>query len=328
MKTRVLVLGTGGTIAGQTVGEAGSYTSGQVPVESLLQQLRYVEQSLEIRGEQIANIGSQDITAKVWRRLLDRIAAAFNNDEADAIMITHGTDTLEETGFLLDLTLPGVKPVVLVSAMRPANVIGSDGPRNLACGLRVAIAHSSAGRGVLAVSGDRIFAVKDLYKASTHGIDAFRSFPGAQIGTVTPGKLRYEMPQSEAPWRGTYRLPDDGLLPRVPIFYGCAAADPLDMEAVIDSGIAGIVVAGLGHGNLPGAVLDALVGAASDGLVVVRSSRVNEGAVTRNLEIDDDRFGFVSGGVLNPQKSRILMQLLLANGIKDRALQQAAFDQF
>lgn len=326
---RVLVLATGGTIAGQAdSATAVNYTSGQVPVGELLSMLEQAGMPANVTAEQVANVGSQDMDAAIWRTLHDRIRTAFISDAADAVIITHGTDTVEETGFLLDLLLPPGRAIVLVSAMRPANVIGSDGPRNLANGFRAALDPASRGRGVLVVLGDSIFAARDVYKASTRGTEAFRAFPGGAIGAVSPATLRYHAPPDDAPWRGRYAFPRNGAFPRVPILYAHAGMDKGVTEAVLRSGVAGVVSAGVGHGNIPRPMLEALARAAAAGMPILRASRVQEGTVTRNLEVDDDRLGFLSAGFLSPQKSRILLQLLLANGVDYPAARQAAFDLF
>lgn len=314
---RILVLGTGGTIAGQAHSDAsGAYRSGAIAVDGLLPP---GPMDVEVTTEQIANIGSQDMTRDIWRRLHARITSAFASDEADGIIITHGTDTLEETGFFLDLTLPAGRPVVLVSAMRPANAVGSDGARNLVCGMTVAASPDSPERGVLAVLGDRVFTAADAYKATTHGVDGFDSYPRGAVAEVSPSSVTYLSAPLAAPLRGQFEVPDR--LPSVAILYVHADMDVAVVEAVLRSGIEGLVIAGVGHGNAPEPVLTAL---AASGLPVVRSSRIGRARVRRNTEVDDDRLGFIAGGTLNPAKCRILLQLLLA---QKAAPFQDAFDR-
>ena len=326
--SRILVLGTGGTIAGHSASAgSASYRSGQVEIADLLPNLAEAGIEGRIASEQIANIGSQDMDAGVWRALHVRITGAFAANEADAVVIAHGTDTLEETGFWLDLTLPAGRPVVLTGAMRPANAIGGDGPRNLACALRVATDQASRDRGVLAVLGDGVFQASDVYKSATEGTQAFRSHPRGRLATVTPGGLRYLAPPDPAPWRGCYH-PARGPAPRVAILMAHVDMDMTIVEAFLATELQGLVLAGVGHGNAPRPVLERLARAAADGLAVVRSSRIGAATVSRNTEVDDGAMGFVAGGPLNPAKCRILLQFLLAAPASDRVRMQAVFDRF
>lgn len=321
---RILVLATGGTIAGM----AGSatrhdYRPGQIGIEDYLARASELGLQAELSGRQIANIGSEDIGPPVWSVLHAQIAAALANDECDGIVVTHGTDTAEETAFLLDLTLPTQKPIVLVGAMRPADAVGYDGLRNFANAVRVAGDGRAAGRGVLVVMGDRVFAARDVRKVRTRGADdAFRGFPRGSVALVTPSALEW----FGAPWRerggARYGYPEQ--LADVPVLYVHAALDPRLIRRVVTPDTRGIIIAGVGEGNMPGPVRDQLADMASQGLLVVRASRVDEGLVDR--EPDDGAAGFVAARALNPQKARLLLQLLLAEGIADPAAIQAAFD--
>lgn len=328
-RPRLLVLATGGTIAGRADSAiAGRYASGEVGIDALLAFTADLGIEADLVAEPVAAVGSQDMDAAIWDRLHGRIAEVFANDQADGVIVTHGTDTAEETAFLLDLVLPPGRPVVLVGAMRPANVLGADGPRNLANAIRVAGDPASYGRGVLVVLGDAVFGARDVRKALTSGTDAFRAVPGGPLATVSPASLRYFAPPVAASWRGRYRLPPLGAWPPVAVLYAHANMDMAVAHAILSTKPAGVVLAGVGHGNASAAVLKALAGAAGQGVSVVRSTHLNEGTVTRNLEVDDDASHFIAGGSLNPQKCRILLQLLIADGVDDIAGQQRIFDGF
>jgi L-asparaginase len=240
------------------------------------------------------------------------------------VVITHGTDTAEETAFLLDRTLPTDKPIVLTGAMRPADALGSDGMRNLATALRVAADGGAAGRGVLVAMGDQVFAARDVRKAATQGPEAFRGYPRGSIAAVSPSSLEWFGPPARAGEAALFGWPSS--LPRVDVVYAVAAMDRASVDAALAAGAKGIVLAGLGQGNAPHEVLEALGEAAARGVVVVRSSRTDQGLVDRNVEVDDDAYGFVAARALNPAKSRILLQLLLASGVDDPARIQAAYD--
>ena len=240
------------------------------------------------------------------------------------VIITHGTDTAEETGFLLDLTLPTDKPIVLVGAMRPADAVGADGMRNFANAVKVASDTQAAGRGVMLVMGDAILAARDARKAATSSIDAFRSFPRGPLARVTPANLDWFAPPHRAGQGARYPFPHR--LPRVAILTAGAGMDQKPVEALLGIGARGIVLAGMGHGNAPQVVIDALARAAASGVPVVRATRVDEGLVDRNVEVEDDALGLVAARALGPAKARMLLMVLIANGITDPARIQAAFD--
>ncbi|MBV7264788.1 asparaginase [Erythrobacter ani] len=321
----LLVLATGGTIAG-IAGAATrhDYRPGQIAIEDWLADAAEFGLSAELTGKQIANIGSEDIGPAIWTRLHSEITAAMADDAVDGIIVTHGTDTAEETAFLLDLTLPATKPVVLVGAMRPADVVGSDGMRNFVNAVRVAGDAGASGRGVLVVMGDRVLAARDVRKVRTRGTDdAFRGFPRGGIALVTPSALEW----FGNPWRegegARFGYRED--LPEVPILYVAAGIGPDLVDRILGDDAKGIIVAGAGEGNMPENVRRRLAEHAQRGLVVVRASRVDEGLVDRE-EGEDDANRFVAARALNPQKSRILLKLLLGEGVSDLEEIQAAFD--
>jgi L-asparaginase len=317
------VLATGGTIAGEA-GDAvrHDYRPGQLGIDEMLAKVAQLGIPAQLTGKQIANIGSEDMTPAVWRELYRETAAAMADPECDGIIITHGTDTVEETAFLFDLTLPTYKPVVFVGAMRPADAVGSDGLRNFANALQVMRSGEAAGRGVLVVMGDRVIAARDVRKARTRGVDAFEGFPRPSVALVTPSALEW----FGAPWRvgeePRFVFPDP--LPDVPILYVHAGMTPDYVDRLITGRTRGIVVAGLGEGNMPEAVRDRLAALAARGIAVVRSSRLDEGLVDRHPQDSANRF--VAARALGPPKARILLMVLIANRVADAAEVQAAFD--
>jgi L-asparaginase len=323
---RILVLATGGTIAGQADPRAsGAYKSGQITGEQLIQAVPGLDKLASLNAEQISSIGSQDMNDKVWFALASRIQQAFDKNEADGIVITHGTDTLEETAFFLDNVVKGDKPVVIVGSMRPATAVSADGPGNLYEAVQIAADPRSRGRGVMAVLNDKIEAARSVTKTNTTSIETFASPNGGPIGYVdTAGGVRF-MAQASGPKRATYALPASEPLPRVEIIYSHANMDAIPVEDAISHGAKGIVLAGVGDGNTSNQALEALEAAAKKGIIVVRSTRVRSGFVTRNVEVDDDKDGFVVSEDLNPQKARVLTQLLIASGVTAPADMQRAF---
>ncbi len=322
---RVAVLATGGTIAGQADARAANaYNAGAVSAQQLVQAVPGIEKVATLATEQVASIGSQDMNDKVWFALAKRIQQIFDRNEADAVVITHGTDTLEETAFFLDNVLRTDKPVVIVGSMRPSTATSADGPSNLYEAVEVAADPHARGRGVMIVLNDTIQAARWSTKTNTTEVQTFESPNAGPIGYVDPASVRFLTP----PFTRTgakYALPSGDQLPRVDIVYSHSNMDGVQIDNAVANGAKGIVLAGVGDGNTSKDALAALTRAAQKGVVVVRSSRVGSGFVNRNVEVNDDKNGFVVSLDLNPQKARILTQLLIANGITSPAQVQQAF---
>ena len=322
MTTRLTVLATGGTIAGIAGSAiAKDYRAGEIGIDAYLEDVGDLGLEAELSGRQIANIDSADIGPQVWAPLHAAILEALADESCQGVIVTHGTDTLEETAFLLDLTLPATKPVVLVGAMRPADAVGYDGMRNFANAVRVAGDPDAAGRGVLVVMGDRVHSARDVRKAQTRATEAFRGFPRESVAIVTPSRLDW----FGAPWR----VGDDASLrflplPDVPILAVYAGMTATAAARQLADNPAGIVVSGLGEGNMPDPVRQISVEHARRGCLVVRASRTDEGLVDR--EPQDDANGFVASRALAPPKARLLTALLIANGITEPAEAQRHFD--
>ncbi len=323
----ILILATGGTIAG-TAGAAlkRDYRPGQIGIDAFIDQAEAMGVPARLTGKEIAAIGSEDIGPDIWRKLHSACSAAMVDPGVDGVVITHGTDTAEETALLLDLTLPTNKPVVLVGAMRPADAVGSDGMRNFINAVRVASDPDASGRGVLLVMSDRVISARDARKARTTGTDAFRGFPRDSVGSVTPSSLDW----FGDPWAtdrpARFDFPD--AFPIVPILHAYAGMQPELVDCLIGGTgerASGLVLAGFGDGNAPAAIRDALAKTARNGTVIVRASRVDEGLVDRDDE--DTGAGFVAARGLNAVKARILLQVMLASGISDPAVIQQAFDR-
>jgi L-asparaginase len=276
-----------------------------------------------LSAEQVSSIGSQDMNDEVWFKLARRVNELQAASEVDGVVITHGTDTMEETAFFLDNVTSGSKPVVLVGSMRPSTAISADGPLNLFEAVKVAASPEASGRGAMVVLNDTIHGARDVTKTHTTSVSTFRSPNLGPIGAVSPDEVRFFEPPKGA-GQPRYTLPAAPPLPRVDIIYSHSnmTADPVD--DAVRGGAEGLVLAGVGDGNTSKAALDALTAAVTKGIVVVRGTRTGAGAVMRNIEVDDDKLGFVAAYELNPAKARVLLQLLLANGVTDPgAIQQA-----
>jgi L-asparaginase len=322
---RILVLGTGGTIAGAGGGATGAaYRPGGLALDSFVAHLSALGLDSELVPQEIARIGSQDIGWAEWQALHSACTRAIGDPTVSGVIITHGTDTAEETGFLLDLTLPTDKPIVLVGAMRPADAVGADGMRNFANAVKVASDTQAAGRGVMLVMGDSVLAARDARKAATAQIDAFRSYPRGPLARVSPASIDWFGPPHRVGETARYAWP--ATLPRVAILTAGAGMDAQPVEALLGIGCKGMVLAGMGQGNAPRVVIEALSQAAAAGVPVVRSTRVDEGIVDRNVEVDDDAMGLVAARALGPAKARMLLMVLIASGITEAGAVQAAFD--
>lgn len=323
---RIRVLATGGTIAGSgAAGTGRAYVPGRIGIAQMAAEVQALGIAAELEAVDIAAIGSQDIGWAEWDRLHRGIVEARASPDIAGVIVTHGTDSAEETALLLDLTLAADAPVVLVGAMRPADAVGSDGMRNFANAVRVASDPGAEGRGVLVVMGDQVFAASDVRKAATSSVDAFRGFPRGPLGNVSPSSLDWFGPPARRGEAARFAWPQ--ALPQVDILSAYAGMNACTVEALIGCGARGLVLAGMGQGNAPAAVLNALAEAARSGVPVVRASRVDQGYVDRNLEVDDDARGFAAARSYNPAKARILLQLLIASGITDAAVMQAHFDR-
>ncbi len=324
---RIIVLATGGTIAGQASNRAAiGYDAGKVTGAALVSAVPGLDKLATISAEQISSIGSQDMNDKVWFALAHRIADIFAKNEADGVVITHGTDTMEETAIFLDSVVKSDKPIVLVGSMRPSTAVSADGPANLYEAMEVAASPAARGRGVLVVLNDTIHSARLVEKSNTTSVQTFISANGGPAGFVDPSSIRFAGPPTGAA-RKTYALPANAPLPRVDIIYAHANMDAALIEDAVKGGAKGLVLAGVGDGNGSQAAIDALAKAAKQGVVVVRASRVGSGYVNRNVEVDDDKLGFAVSLDLNPQKARVLCQLLIANGTVDPKVVQAAYGE-
>ena len=312
-KPNVVILATGGTIAGAAAtGTQSGYTSGAVTIDAMITAVPGIKDLANIKGEQISNVGSQDMSFDIMLKVARRINELMKRDDVDGIVITHGTDTMEETAYFLNLVVKGNKPVVMVGSMRPSTAVSADGPLNLYNGVGVAVDPNAKGRGVLVVMNDWIQAAHSLTKTSTTAVQTFMSPLRGLVGVAAYGKNDF---YNNPTWKHTSgsEFDVDGVdkLPRVDVVFACADMPPDLIDASVANGAKGIVIAGVGNGNMNKASLDAAANAVKKGVVVVRSSRVPIGSVGRNVEVNDDEMGFIASDELNPQKARILLSLAL-----------------
>jgi L-asparaginase len=324
---RIAVIGTGGTISslGPSSLDVLDYPDfGQkLSCEALLERFpetRLVADPIALTFRQV---GSTEIGPEEWAELRAAIHRIARDDPAVAgFVIPHGTATLEETGFFLNLTLAVAQPVVLVGAQRPASALGSDAGMNLVNALRVAGSSEARGKGVLAVLNDEIHAARDVVKTSTYRLQTFRSLDFGALGHVDgDGVHFYRSPSRkhmpDTPFAGLPLAP----LPRVDIVYSYAGADGALVDAAVVAGARGIVSAGFAPGSPTPQQREALERAAKSGVVIVQCSRAASGRVAPRRRLRES--GIVAGEDLSPQKARILLMLALSTTTDIATIQQA-----
>ena len=314
----VVILATGGTIAGAGTSSTGSaYTSGQVKIEAMIDAVPNIRSLANLRGEQTANVGSQDMNVKVWLDLAKRINELLATKEVDGIVVTHGTDTQEETAYFLNLVVKSDKPVVLTGSMRPSTALSADGPLNMYNAVAIAASPKAKGYGVMVLMNDDIHSAHDVKKMITTPVHTFESPLEGLLGTCIFGEVEFfHKPFGKHTVDSEFSVDGVKELPRVDIVYTCADVSPDLIDIMVKAGAKGIVIAGVGDGNMNAGTLEAAKRATQAGIPVVRASRVPVGAVLIKGEIVDEDFGTVSSADLNPQKARILLMLALLK--KDR----------
>ncbi len=305
-RARLVLLSTGGTIASraQAADRLVHYKLDQAgpPLDPDL--LGLVEGFADIRHEEVVRMPSSDLGQAQLLELARRVHAHLASPDVDGIVITHGTDTLEETALFLALTTPPGKPVVMTAAMRPGGALGSDGPRNFLGAVRVAADQGARGRGVLVVMDDEIIAAPCARKRHANAVAAFRPEAGGLIGEVLPDRI--VLAGGAPDGLPGFDVTGCAALPRVEILYAYQDAPAFLFDAVVASGAAGIVLACTGNGTLSTMAKAAVADAIGKGLVVVRSSRTGAGRVTWAESAG------IPSGPLNPQQARILLSLALS----------------
>ncbi len=306
LPSKIVILGTGGTLAGTATepGDNVGYRAAQIGIAEIVARIPALA-GVPIETEQVAQIDSKDMSYAIWRALAKRVAFHLGRDDVAGIVVTHGTDTLEESAYLLQRVLAPGKPVALTAAMRPANALQSDGPQNLVDA--VCVARYAGAKGVVAVLAGRIHGAFEVRKLHTYRIDAFGSGDAGPIGVVQEGVLTLWRTWPECAALGLHVLARD-TPPRVVTVMSHADADGGIVDALLAHGVDGIVVAGTGNGSLHHALEAALRRAQGEaGVAVLRCSRVACGPV---LPTANDVFE--SAGSLTPAQARVELLLRLS----------------
>lgn len=323
-KPNVVVLATGGTIAGAGASAANSatYQAAKVPVDKLIAGIPELAEVANLRGEQVFQIASESFTNERLLVLGKRVSALAKDPGVDGIVITHGTDTLEETAFFLTLTVRTDKPIVVVGSMRPGTAMSADGTLNLYGAVVTAGDKSSRGKGVLVVMNDDILSGRDAAKRVNIKTSAFGSQWGA-LGTVVEGRTYwFRAPVKRHTTASEFDIDKIDALPVVSIVYGSGDMGTAGFEAAARAGAKAVIHAGTGNGSVPDYGVAPLRQLRADGIVVIRSSRVADGFVLRNSEQPDDKYDWVVAHDLNPQKAKILAAVALTRTRDTKELQR------
>lgn len=312
-KPTIHILATGGTIAGSgTSSTTSAYNAGDVAINELIKAVPQIEEIATIYGEQVVKIGSQDMNDAIWLVLAKRINTLLQQDDVDGVVVTHGTDTMEETAYFLSLVIKSNKPVVLVGAMRPSTSMSADGPLNLYNAVVTAADKQSKGKGVLVAMNSKVFDARGVTKTNTSSVETFDSPNSGAMAEIHNSKLFYNSATVKPhTLNSEFDVSSLTSLPKVAILYSYSNVEPEMVQAVLNSNYKGIVHAGVGNGNIHKNIFPSLINAVNQGVAVVRSSRVFSGSTTLDAEVDDKAYHFIASGDLNPQKARVLLQLAL-----------------
>ena len=327
-KPNIVILATGGTIAGEAKSDLATtgYKAGSVSVDVLIKAVPELQNIANIQAEQIANIDSSNMTDEIWLKLAKRINTLLKDSKVDGIVITHGTDTMEETAYFLNLVIKSDKPVVLTGAMRPATAISADGPKNLYNAVSLAGDKNAKGKGVMIAMNDKIHAAREVTKTHTLNVETFKSPNSGEIGYIIDGKVFFDTASIKPnTLKAPFSVENLDSLPKVDIVYTYSNdGSKVAVEAFLKAGAKGLVVAGSGAGSIH--ENNYLIELLKDKkLAVVKSSRVGSGIVP--LSDEEVTQGFISANNLNPQKARVLLMLALTKTSDPQKIAQY-FEEF
>ncbi|WP_431110291.1 asparaginase [Variovorax paradoxus] len=320
----VVILATGGTIAGAGASAVNSatYAAAKVGVDKLIAGLPELSKIANVRGEQVFQVASESLTNDNLLTLAKRVSALSKQADVDGIVITHGTDTLEETAYFLTLTVHTSKPIVVVGSMRPGTALSADGALNLYDAVSVAGSKDAAGKGVLVTMNDNIDSGRDVSKNVNIKTSAFSSQWGP-LGMVVEGKnYWFRAPVKRHTMNSEFDIDSINTLPPVEIAMGYEGVSSIAIDAFAKSGVKAIIHGGTGNGSVANRIVPNLQKARTDGAIIIRSSRVPDGFVIRNAEQPDDKYDWVVAHDLRPQKARILAMVALTKTSDTKELQR------
>ena len=316
-KPKIYLIGTGGSIS--FIGDSRmdyvdySYADKHLTIEEMANNVPEINGFADVVIEQLINVGSTEVAPEHWLQLSQRINKIFNEDpDAAGVAITHGTATLEETAYFLNLTVKSRKPVVITGAMRPPTWLGTDADINLVDCIRVAASENSSGHGVLSVLNNAIQASRDVTKTNSYRLETFKSYELGCLGYAdSDGEVVFYRTPTKAHTADTeFDVSSLTQLPRVHIAYAYSGADDLVIRSLVDAGVAGIVAAGLGSGGSPRAFMNGLMAAKEAGVKVVIATQTGNGRIIKNRRFSEQ--DYLVADNLTPKKARILLMLGLS----------------
>ena len=323
-KPNVVILATGGTIAGAGASALNSatYAAAKVGVDKLIAGLPELATVANVRGEQVFQVASESLTNDNLLTLAKRVSALAKQSDVDGIVITHGTDSVEETAYFLTLVERTSKPIVMVASMRPGTALSADGALNLFDAVAVAGSKDAVGKGVLLTMNDTIESGRDVSKNINIKTNAFSSQWGP-LGMIVEGKnYWFRAPVKRHTMNSEFDIDTITALPNVGIAMGYEGVEPTAIEALGKSGVKALVHAGTGNGSVANRIVPFLQKVRADGAIVIRSARVPDGFVLRNAEQPDDKYDWVVSHDLRPQKARILAMVALTKTSDTKELQR------
>ena len=320
----VVILATGGTIAGAGASAVNSatYAAAKVGVEKLIAGLPELSKVANVRGEQVFQVASESLTNDNLLTLAKRVSALSKQSDVDGIVITHGTDTLEETAYFLTLTVHTNKPIIVVGSMRPGTALSADGALNLYNAVNVAGSKDAMGKGVLVTMNDNIDTGRDVSKNVNIKTNAFSSQWGP-LGMIVEGRnYWFRAPVKRHTMNSEFDIDSITTLPPVEIAMGYEGVSSVAIDAIAKSGAKALIHGGTGNGSVADRIVPNLQKARADGVIVIRSARVPDGFVIRNAEQPDDKYDWVVAHDLRPQKARILAMVALTKTNNTKELQR------
>lgn len=325
----VIVLGTGGTIQskGDTRMTRYDYRAGRFDISEIIAMVPQVKDLANIEAEQFTNIGSPSMTPEVWKNLALRINQLATRSDVSGFVLTHGTNTLEETAFFLHLTVQTDKPVVVVGAQRPSTSISADGPMNFYNAVQVAASPEARGKGVFICMNQQINSAREGTKTSAYKVEAFQSRDLGFLGVVDPDGVQFfRKPTRRHTYLSEFDISDLSEFPRIDVISSFAGAPGDLVDFVIGAGAKGIVLSGHGAGGSSPEQGDSFAAAVKKGVPVIAASRTGSGRVIEGSRMAES--GIVAGDNLLPHKARILLMLAIASGKTDREELKRIFDQY
>ena len=329
MKRKIHIIAIGGTIAGTAPSplDLTCYRAAALGIGEILDSLPPLPEEIDCTAEDLFRIESSGITADEWLTISRRINTLLASPECDGVVVTHGTDTMEESAFFLHLTVGSPKPVILTGAMRPATSLSADGPLNLYQAIIAAAATECRGLGTLVLMNGVLSAARDVRKINPVRTDAFTPVEMGAVGSIDENKVHiFYRPCRRYPFFTAAETAKTTVLPDVRIAFVHAGADAGMLHFFATQGADGIVIAGVGNGNISSPWRKAAAGLTAAGKMIVRTSRVN-GFVNRNGAVCDDELGTIAAGNLSPQKARILLMLAMSRRLSAAEIQQI-FDTY